>query len=204
MNRMSWSRWIIKTVLPVLLVAAMIPAWGQSKARRPLLPHHLKLQFAGNTGFLSLGAGYENKKRNLEGDFFYGYVPQSIGGLSIHTLSSKLAWNTIGNIEGSDIEWRPLSLGILVSYTFGKQYFGFKPENFPYNYYRQPTSLHMGAFVGGQMNVKRRDSKKIRRIGLYYELVTLDTELLSYFKNTHALKLQDILSLGIGIRASFR
>jgi len=186
--------------LPVFFIR---PAFAQESRHPALLPDQLKLQFAGNIGFLSVGAGYVNKSGRLEGDFFYGYVPKSVGGLDIHTLTSKLSWHVLRSVGSERTEIKPLSLGILVSYTFGKQYFGFKPDNYPYNYYRQPTSLHVGTLLGGQVN-RLRKKGSISSIGLYYELVTMDTEVLSFVTNRKSIGLGEIVSLGIGIRVGIR
>jgi len=186
-----------------LFIVFTQPAFSQEPKHPALLPDHLKLQFAGNIGFLSIGAGYVNKSGRLEGDFFYGYVPESIGGVDIHTITSKLSWHLIKGLGSGRTELKPLSLGILVSYTFGKQYFGFKPENYPYNYYRQPTSLHVGSFIGGQIN-RMQKKGRFSSFGLYYELTTMDTEVLSYVSNRKSIGLGEIVSLGIGIKAGIR
>jgi hypothetical protein len=172
------------------------------KKRHPLLPHHVKAQFAGGIGFVSIGAGYANKKEKLEGDIFYGYVPKSIGGLPIHALTAKFAWWPIKTIPIHKIELKPLAAGLLVNYTFGKQYFSFSPRYYPFNYYDHPTALHAGIFIRSQLQTRRKTTG-IKQWALYYELLTYDVELVSYLGNTHALKPTDILSLGIGIKAKF-
>lgn len=50
-------------------------AFAQGKSgTKTLLPHYIKLQFSGGIGFISIGAGYSNKKEKLKGDLYYGYV----------------------------------------------------------------------------------------------------------------------------------
>lgn len=166
------------------------------------MPHHAKAQFAGGIGFLSVGAGYANRKGKLEGDLFYGYVPQSAGGLDIHALTAKVAWWPIKALPISKVELKPLAAGLLVNYTFGKQYFAFNPRYYPFNYYDHPTAVHAGVFIGSQLQTKVRN-KVIKQWAVYYELVTFDVELVSYLGNTHSLSPADILSLGIGVKARF-
>ena len=166
------------------------------------VPHHVKAQFAGGIGLVSIGAGYANKKEKLEGDIFYGYVPQSVGGLTIHAATAKFAWLPIKAIPLGKAEIKPLTAGLLVNYTFGKQYFAFSPRYYPFNYYDHPTSLHAGIFIGSQLQT-RISEKGIKQWALYYELLTYDVELVSYLGNTRSLGPADILSLGIGLKARF-
>ncbi|MEI9808825.1 MAG: hypothetical protein WDO16_13705 [Bacteroidota bacterium] len=60
-----------------------------------LIPQHIKLQFAGSIGFLSAGFGYESPNKRFQGDFFYGYVPESVGGVTIHSVTAKLTWMAV-------------------------------------------------------------------------------------------------------------
>lgn len=166
-----------------------------------LLPEYIKIQFAGGIGAISLGAGYDSRNTKLEGDFIYGYVPKKIGGITIHTISSKITWFPIKKIDLKTVAIKPLSVGLLVNYTFGKQYFLFSPEKYPYNYYDHPTAIHLGSFVGGQVKMNL-PNKHLKRLAFYYEIVTYDVELISYISNTKSLRLTDIFNIGLGIKAS--
>ena len=189
-------------LLTILLFTALSPVWAQedSTQRRTLLPDHIKVQFAGGIGFISAGAGWVNKREKLEGDLWYGHVPRSVGGVEIHALSVKVTWHPVKKKEWKSYELRPLSLGALVSYTFGKQYFLFSPKNYPYSYYNFPTAMHGGAFIGGRMDRKLPGGKKL---GIYYELGTNDREFASWGTNLKAISPTDILNLAIGARLSF-
>lgn len=168
--------------------------------RHKLLPDHVKVQYAGGIGFTSLGLGYQSRNDRLEGDFYYGYVPKSVGGDNIHAVSSKLTWYPVKKVDLKSLELRPLSAGVLLSYTFGKQYFLFSPENYPYSYYNFPTALHAGVFIGGRVDKPFKNGK---RVGLYYELGSNDREISSYLSNRNSLKLSEILNLALGVRTSF-
>lgn len=181
-----------------MLLTTAFSTRAQDSTRRPkFLPDHLKVQFAGGIGFLSVGAGYSNKKDKLEGDLWYGYVPESVGGVEIHSASVKVTWHPVKKAEWRSYEMRPLSVGLLVSYTFGKQYFLFSPKNYPYSYYNFPTALHGGGFIGGRIDKKLKGGKKL---GIYYELGTNDRELVSYASNPGALSPLDIVNLAIGAK----
>lgn len=177
-------------------------AQGQNRLGK-YLPDHAKLQFAGGIGFLSAGVGYASKKDKLHTDLYYGYVPRSLGGIAIHSLTGKVTWSPVKQVNRGYTSIRPLTAGMLLNYTFGKQYFGFKPENYPYDYYGHPTNMHLAAFLGGAADYSLNKKSRIRKIGIYYEVITYDVELLSYLNNRNALNLTDIFSLSLGLRTSF-
>ncbi len=176
--------------------------YAPAQKLQKLVPDYAKLQFAGGIGFVAVGAGYESKKGKTETDLYYGYVPPKIGGINIHSISGKFTWFPLKKWEQNKVEIKPLSFGVLANYTFGKQYFLFAPELYPYDYYGYPTALHFGAFLGGQISTPLKKSV-FKRIGFYYELGTFDYEAGSYFTNTKALHISDIINIGIGIKTGF-
>lgn len=192
----------MKRLLPIIFFSLFtFSAGAQKKIVRGLTPHHAKVQFAGSIGFLAAGFGYENRKSTLEGDLYYGYVPKKFGGISMHSLTGKITVNPFPESKILGLKLRPLTVGALGSYTFGKQYFLFSPENYPYNYYGFPTALHAGVFVGGQLSTSF-NKRSLRSVGIYYELGTNDRELKSYLGN-NSIKFTEILNLAIGIKTTF-
>jgi len=195
-----WKKLLIRNTFPViLLIISMIPASSQGLVQK-LVPHHYKLQFAGGIGFLSAGVGYHSRSDKTDYDLYYGYVPPSAGGVRIHTLSGKFTWAPLPVARINKTSIKPLTCGLLVNYSFGKQYFGFSPEKYPFGYYGFPTSLHLGAYLGGALDHRFVKNHSQRKIGLYYEFVTYDVELLSYMNNHGSLGITDVVSLAIGVR----
>ena len=133
---MPGSRFFIKAILFGVLLIMSSAMNAQEPGKKNAWPDHLKLQHAGGIGYFSIGAGYLLGNGNLEADLMYGFVPESIGGLDIHSLSSRISWLPIKSI-GSSLRLEPLATGVIVNYTFGKQYFGFTPENYPFAYYNR-------------------------------------------------------------------
>lgn len=191
---------MINTILLLLITLPFTSAAQDSVVRKNYLPQYVKFQFAGGIGLISVGFGYESKNKKVEGDFYYGYVPEKRGGVEIHTVSSKLSWFPLKKVRYKGVGFRPLSLGTWVNYTFGKQYFLFSPENYPYNYYKFPTAMHMGAFMGGQVEVSKSKRKKL---SFYYELGTTDVDVVSYATNVNAIQFSQIFNLGLGVKTSF-
>ena len=195
----------MRVAFTIFSVLILLTAKGQEKeVKNKALPDHIKLQYAGSIGFLSLGAGYETGNKKFEFDLYYGYVPESVGGVEIHTLTGKTTFLPFKESTNKTVTINPLTLGAYVAYTFGDQYFLFAPEKYPLSYYDYPTALHVGGFIGGRITKHAKKKQLFSRIGLYYEIGTTDKEFISYYHNREALKFTDILNIGIGIKGSFR
>ncbi|MDB5196844.1 MAG: hypothetical protein JWP88_1215 [Flaviaesturariibacter sp.] len=182
----------------------MVWSEAQSSHKHHLQPDHAKLQFAGNIGFLSLAAGYANRKQSLEGELFYGYVPRPISSTPLHNAGVKIDWLPFHIDLTKRAQLKPLMIGALGSYTFRSNRFRGGEEQEPFTYYDHPGAVHAGVFLGSQFNCDLGREHGVKRIGVYYELVSFDTDILNYIGNKKALGLDDIVSLGIGIRIAFQ
>lgn len=125
-----------------------------------IIPDYAIVQFAGGIGFISVGAGYTIRNEKLKLALVYGYVPKSIGGLPIHAATARLKWSPLKPFRFKNFEIQSLSAGLLVNYTFGKQYFAFLPKYYPFNYYNHPTALHAGILAGSEINTKPKKIKQ--------------------------------------------
>ena len=181
----------------LLVITGSVSAQKDVKIKSP---DHIKIQYAGGTGFIAVGVGYSNKNQKLEGDLYYGYLPKSIGGVRIHSISAKFVWMPIYGISGKKIILEPLTTGFVVNYSFGKQYFSFDPPNYPYRYYSFPTAIHSALFVGSRIGFNFPTNTFVRRLSLYYEILSYDREIISLISNTKSLHVEDIITLSLGIR----
>jgi len=173
-------------------------------AQHWLIPDYMKVQFAGNIGFLSLGPGYWYAGKRMELDIMYGYVPKSVGGI-LHSLTIKNTGMPFKSIQlGEQTKLDPLTLGIPVSYTFGKQFFFVPPKDqYPSRYYDYSSALRIGFFAGGKITQEFGPHYLIREAGLYYELGTYDLLIHNYIFNKDNLRFGDLFSLGIGMQIKF-
>ena len=163
-------------------------------------PDHLKVQYAGGAGFVAIGAGYSNKNKKLEADLYYGYLPENIGGVTIHSLSAKFIWIPIRPIKSKKLWLEPFMTGIVANYSFGKQYFTFDPPNYPYRYYSFPTSIHAALFLGSRAGVISSSQPFINRLSFYYELLGFDRDLISLLSNPKSLHVHDVITLSLGVK----
>lgn len=173
------------------------------KSRKWYIPDHLKLQFAGNIGFMSGGPGYISRNKTLETDILFGFLPQKFGGDALITLTSKITWSPWRIPLKNNYYIAPASLGFYISHTFGPQFDTKWPEYYPKGYYWWATAIRPGAYFGGKIGRPANQKKKIKGLELYYEIGTYDLLLISYVQNTGFLKPGDILSLALGLKMAF-
>jgi hypothetical protein len=173
---------------------------AQKKGLKIKLPDHIKVQYAGGIGFISIGAGYSSKNQKLEGDLYYGYLPKSIGGIRIHSISGKITWIPIHSVSIKKYKVEPLMTGLVINYSFGKQYFSFDPPYYPYRYYSFPTAIHSALFLGSRIGHDFPSQAFVQRISVYYEILSFDREIISFVSNTKSLQVGDIITLSLGVR----
>lgn len=168
-----------------------------------LVPTHVKVQFAGSIGAVSVGCGWDYGRRGQwETDLMFGVVPPycSDGPKITSTLREcYVPWSvTLGG------RWslEPLSCGLYLSTIFNEKFWVKEPARYPKGYYTFPTRvrsyLFLGQRVSCRLNVNRRE-RILQGISVYYELSTCDFYIISMVKN-RSLHLGDILSLSFGVK----
>lgn len=175
----------------------------EEPTRRWFVPDHIKLQFAGNIGFLSGGPGYISKNKKLETDVLFGFMPKKFGGDALISLTAKTTYFPWRIPLKNAVYISPFSLGFYSSYTFGPQFDSKWPDYYPKGYYWWATSIRPGAYIGGKLGREVKEKGKIRGLEIYYELGTYDLLLISYMQNNKYLRPSDIVSLSLGIKMAF-
>jgi hypothetical protein len=163
------------------------------------VPHHAKLQFAGNVGFFSPGVGYALARERLELDLFLGWVPEAVGGRDIWSVTGKLTWLPWTR-ETRGWSFHPVTAGVQLTNTFGEHFFIREPAGFPRGYHMLPTALRAGVTLGGTAATPWRGLERVR---FYYELVAVDVMLAFWIRNRSALDADDVVSLALGARFEF-
>jgi hypothetical protein len=171
--------------------------------RKWFVPDHIKLQFAGNIGFISGGPGYLSRNKTLETDVLFGFLPKKYGGDALITITAKTTYSPWRIPLKNQRYIVPFSLGAYLSYTFGPQFDSKWPSYYPSGYYWWATSFRPGAYVGGKIGQGAVGHKRKRGMELYYELGSYDLLMISYVQNTKYLKLSDIVSLSLGVKMAF-
>jgi hypothetical protein len=188
-------------LLACAVALAAAPGRPRAADRPWYVPDRVKLQLAGNVGFLSPGAGWAFAGDRLEGDVFLGWVPRAvIDDDDILSLTGKLSWLPWTVELGRRWVLRPATLALQVTYTFGDEYYVLLPDRYPAGYHDFPTALRAGLAVGA--GVSRRSRGALRELGVYAELVALDAMLVSWARNRDGLGPTDVFSLALGVRGA--
>ncbi|MBC3539318.1 hypothetical protein ACFSC6_05960 [Rufibacter sediminis] len=163
-------------------------------------PYYLKAQFAGDIGLLSVGVGRQAFNSKLETDLSLGYLPKFVGGDDIFTLAVKSTFLPYRSVRIKNVDWKPITLGVQLGYTFGKEYFASERylSRYPNSYYRFSTALNFYLFAGGQVNLTR--VKKVQKFAGYYEFGTMGEYLISYLNNPRYLSPAKIMNLAFGMK----
>lgn len=189
----------MKTVYLYLFsfLASVFYAEAQKGIMTKIAPEHVKVQFAGNIGVLSVGTGYSFLSDKIQSDIFYGYAPARITGYDIHTLSLK---NSFRLTQFSlSYHWAmTLSGGFGINYAITNNTFLFLPKQYPDEYYA-PNAIHFAPFVSSNFIYKNDKNKMLDNFDVYFELGTLDQYIWYYFKE-RAFSFADIWNLAIGVR----
>ena len=184
-------------VLLLLLPAEKILAQEKS---RGIIPDYINMQFAGNIGALSAGAGYYlNPANNLALDAIYGFSPAYRTGKAIHNIVVRLNYSPF-NLGLNDA----LNIKPFTSFAVSRQIadedrtFERLPKNFPEGYYA-PNAFRLHFDLGLSLHKSFAPEKHIR--GMEFYLTTTTNEMyIAYFVNSSEVNLGDIFSLSLGIR----
>ena len=186
-------------LLIILLFMAVLPQQANSQ-NKGLKPDFYVAQYAGSIGYLSAGTGYDIFKSKGKFSLHFGSVPKSQGG-PLNILAAKLFFEPKVVPVWSNMEINPFDVGIMLSYHFGENFKTNVPNYFSdNNYYWWNTSLRAHLAIESSFTVRLGKGSFVKGFTGYAEINTNDLYLISFIKNTHALKIQDIIKIGIGSR----
>lgn len=183
----------------LLTLALSVPGIAASPLARAVTPDDTHLQWAGNIGFFSLGIGYRSFEEHWRTQLFYGYVPTSLGGVSIHTLSLKTGVYSQKLELTEKVHWAPIYGGVQALVALGSNYFLIIPDRFR-NYY-WPSALRIAPFLGTQIEKQVRHGI-IRRYQVYVEMGTVDVIAMAYLNND-SLPFEGVMDIGLGMGIGF-
>ena len=184
-----------------LAAAALMCAVSGFGAARDFLPDWARLQFAGSQGFLSAGVGYGFLEDRIDAAFLYGYLPWSVGGVIVHTLSAKTTVAPLRLKVHTGTTFYPVLAGVSAIVGLGDDYFLILPPR--YREYYWPSALRLWYFAGTRI---RQDFKPgvpfARGVGLIFEIGATDAYWRAYNRNRDVV-LADILSISISSQLFF-
>jgi hypothetical protein len=167
------------------------------------VPDFAKLQTAGYLGTMGAGLGYAAFNDVLNVGLLYGFTPESRAGHDVHALKLGIDVRPV-DVRIRSFRLVPIYAGGSLLYAFGDEYFTRLPTHYRRidpSYY-PPTSVHWSAQLGLELDYVP-GSGRIERHGIYYEVVTIDSYLISYLENSGPLRLTDAFASSLGYRCAF-
>ncbi len=161
-------------------------------------------QYAGSIGFVSIGAGFTNKRQSLQYEGMYGHVPQKYGGPT-DKLSFKFSWYPFSVQLTQRVAWKIVNPGIFATKNFGKR-FPLIPSGskYPSGYYWWSPGIrfHLSLSSAVTIGLSKKNSKKLL---LYFETNTNERYLTTYFSgsNTKEMSFLELWQLGCGAKLLF-
>ncbi len=165
-------------------------------------PDYVKVQYAGNIGFLSVGAGFMCIGDFWQMEFLYGYVPESVGGTDIHTIAWKNTFAPYHQSISNNSLFVSFLFGLNVNVTFGENMSLFSPDAHPINS-EWPSALHLAPFIGARLhkNVELLNNR-LKGYDFYMEIGTIDIYLRNAVKSK-TVGISDIINVAFGIAVFF-
>jgi hypothetical protein len=187
-------------VLALLLAPVGVRAEAPEDAPPWFVPDHATLQLAGSIGLLSVGPGWSFFEDGLEAGLLLGWAPPAVAGEDFVTVSLKGQWHPF-RLDWREWTFRPLTVGMLLSYTFGDAYFVGLPDRYPDGYYWFKTGLRPALLLGGSAG-RPVPALGVRRLEGYFELVATDYRLLHFLRSPATVR-TGLFSLALGAKLRF-
>ena len=172
-----------------------------AKEKAWYVPDYVKVQFAGNIGFISLGAGYQLFNKVLNTELLYGYVPESESKANrIHLITIKNTFPIYRKEIGENLVITPIA-GFTTSIDIGTNSFTTLPSIYPKGYY-VPNAFHFTLFAGALVHKEFKKTKIFSGIDFYAEVGTVESYLW-YAITSKEVTLNDSFSSSIGVNFYF-
>jgi hypothetical protein len=168
-------------------------------------PDYVEVQTGGHQGFLTLGAGYLWFDARLELGAHYGWVPPTVGGKSLHSLSFALVGRARGVCIGQRVNWSYLYGGVGLLLPLGSEGFFFTrvPERYRDGGYYRRTGLRSLYMVGTELQVLQRLPRGELVHGLFWEITAYDEYLTLWLRNRGTISFVEPFSSAFGYRLRF-
>ncbi len=169
-----------------------------------LVPTHLKLQYAGNMGFMSFGLGWDYGKRGQwETDLFMGYLPKFDGDdwhLTTTVKENYIPWSFSLKKNKSFI-LEPFECGLYINTIYGEEFWTRQPKKYPSGYYDVAPKVRFNIFLGERFTYKIPEKRRtwLKSITGFYEISTHDIGVISAIHNEY-IRFYDFIAISFGLK----
>lgn len=162
------------------------------------------MQVAGGAGMVAVGGGMRLADQQLEPELLLGYVPSRFSGQPLAIFTFKATYLPLRHTLGE--QWRASAgAGVNVTYTAGPTLRNSQdPNTYRRGYYWFSSKIRTGLFLAPRLAYAALPPLSATfRWAAYAELGTSDLYLVSRISNKGAPSFAELLTLGIGSKASW-
>lgn len=156
------------------------------------------IHFAGNAGLFSGNFGKTFFNDHLDVRLGYGYLPQSVNDVEVHTLLLKTSYYFSRDLIFRKAKWY---LGVNTLYGFASNTFVKLPSHYPDDYYSQ-NAVHFAPYLGIRAPFIIYKPPWADNSFVHLELGTLDMYTWYMIKNKE-INFWDICNLSFGLSLGF-
>lgn len=172
-----------------------------------LTPDFVRVQYAGSTGLLNVGCGWEYGKHNQhETDIMFGYVPKYDKDSHFFTFTLRQTYVPWTKPLYKDlVSVQPLSCGLFFNSVLNSEYWIREPDRYPNgSYYRFSSKVRIHVFIGQRyiLCIPKRKRSQASKVSAIWELSTCDLYVVSKAVNK-SLSFWETLSLSFGLKYEF-
>ncbi|MBE6197014.1 MAG: hypothetical protein E7137_08035 [Rikenellaceae bacterium] len=165
-----------------------------------IIPTHLKVQYAGSMGLISVGCGWDyGRKCRWETDLLAGYVPKFEGSKGHATLTLKQNYIPWALYASDHFSFEPFYTGIYLNTILGDEFWTRQPDRYPSGYYWFSTRMRIHAFVGCRASWHPRKGSRIKGVTLFFEINSCDLYIVRKVGN-HYLNASDLVGFSLGLK----
>jgi hypothetical protein len=122
-----------------------------------------------------------------------------VGGVELTTAAIKFNYIPFQFKIGEHLQIKPIRTGVMAAYTFGPEFWGVQPDNYPKGYYTFSTAWHGYYQLGSSINFPAGSD----RLGVYYEFNTSIEEIVTWIQNPDFIGPGKIFNLALGAKYYF-
>lgn len=168
-----------------------------------VIPTHVKVQYAGDMGVVSVGSGWDyGGRRQWETNLFIGFLNKTSESPIYVTATLKQTYKPFRISIGDNWEVEPVTAGLYMTKIFGSNFWSRLPERYPRGYYFWILNMRFNVFLGQAITFKCPRYLKGDSFSFFYELNTNDLYVISAVKNSY-LGFKDIVNLSFGVKFTF-
>lgn len=166
-----------------------------------LLPTHVKAQYAGGMGFMSLGGGWDyGRKCRWETDVLIGILPKKYSDRTHMTFTLKQNYIPWSIRCCNQFAVEPFACGIYLNFISGEDYWVREPDRYPGDkYYGFTSRLRAYLYIGQRFTYYLKKDSVLRNITLFYEFGSNDLDIIAKCGNK-SLDLSEIVYFSVGFK----